>query len=156
MIKRIVFLCLVVGVALFSSSAAYSQTWSSEQTEVWDVIKAQWKASSAKESWVDQFLADDFQGWNRDTPAPRDKMSQAKWDRYSNENSTSLVNELSPLRIVVHGSTAVAHYYYSTAAEDREGKRETTHGRYTDILVKDGGSWRFIAWQGGDDPGGDD
>ena len=54
--------------------------------------------------------------------------------------------------VFVVGSTAVAHYYYSTAAEDREGERETTHGRYTDVLVKQDGRWMFIAWRGGDDP----
>ena len=25
-------------------------------------------------------------------------------------------------------------------------------GRYTDVFVKDGGRWLFIAWTGGDEP----
>lgn len=25
-------------------------------------------------------------------------------------------------------------------------------GRYTDVFVKDGGRWQFLAWTGGDDP----
>ena len=35
-----------------------------------------------------------------------------------------------------------------------EGKkeREAVTGRYTDVLLKEGGSWRFLAWAGGDDP----
>ena len=34
---------------------------------------------------------------------------------------------------------AVAHCFYSTAAENREDERETTHGRFTGVLVRDGG-----------------
>jgi hypothetical protein len=26
------------------------------------------------------------------------------------------------------------------------------HGRYMDVLVKEGGRWLFLAWTGGDDP----
>ena len=62
------------------------------------------------------------------------------------------MHELYPAGIVVVGSMAVAHYYYSTAAEDRDGKRKTTHGRYTDVLINQNGKWMFIAWRGGDDP----
>jgi ketosteroid isomerase-like protein len=52
----------------------------------------------------------------------------------------------------VHGNTAVAHYFYTEAAEDRKGERKTTHGRYTDVLVKENGTWQFLAWSGGDNP----
>jgi ketosteroid isomerase-like protein len=62
------------------------------------------------------------------------------------------MQELKPAGIVVVGTTAVAHYYYSTAAEDRDGKRKTTYGRYTDVLIKQDGNWVFIAWRGRDDP----
>jgi hypothetical protein len=30
-----------------------------------------------------------------------------------------------------------------------------TNGRYTDVLVRDDGVWRFISWHGGDDKTGD-
>lgn len=30
--------------------------------------------------------------------------------------------------------------------------REMVTGRYTDVLVKEGGRWLFITWAGGDDP----
>jgi hypothetical protein len=101
---------------------------------------------------MDRFLHDEFLGWNMNTPAPLSKASTKAWNRYNSENSTTLMQELFPIGIVVHENTAVAHYLYSIATEDREGERETTHGRYTDILVRDGATWRFIAWQGGDDP----
>jgi hypothetical protein len=31
-------------------------------------------------------------------------------------------------------------------------QRENFTGRYTDVLVKEGGRWLFLAWSGGDDP----
>jgi hypothetical protein len=68
-------------------------------------------------------LHDDFVGWSDENPMPRDR-----------------------------SSTAVAHYYYAQSTEDSEGERETSYGRYTDVLVKTPNGWKFIAWRGGDDP----
>ena len=41
---------------------------------------------------------------------------------------------------------------YSIARENYKKERETVTGNYTDVLVKEGGRWLFIAWAGGDDP----
>jgi uncharacterized membrane protein len=46
---------------------------------------------------------------------------------------------------------AVAHYLYTNAIENKEGETEVSNGRYTDVLVRVDGSWKFIAWHGGDD-----
>ncbi len=144
-------LALVISLGL--PTIAIAQDWSPEQTEVWNTIVAQWDASKAKDhAWPERFLHPSFLGWSDEFPMPRDKNGVEEWEKYSSENSQVHVQELTPVGIVVVGSTAVAHYYYSTAAEDREGKRETTHGRYTDVLVKQDGKWLFIAWRGGDDP----
>jgi hypothetical protein len=99
----------------------------------------------------ENLLHSSFLGWTRDTPMPRDKASTQRWSKYEFADSNVIELELSPVGIVVAGSTAVAHYYYSQATENSEGKRETVHGRYTDILVRDGGEWRFVAWQGGEE-----
>ena len=60
---------------------------------------------------------------------PRDRSSYARWSRYRVENSTTLAHELSPVAIVVQGNTAVAHYYYYEATEDRKGDRKSERGR---------------------------
>ena len=57
-----------------------------------------------------------------------------------------------PVSIVVTGNLAVVHYRYTMARENYRKEREMVSGRYTDILLKDGGSWKFISWSGGDDP----
>lgn len=46
----------------------------------------------------------------------------------------------------------MVHYRYTTARENAKKERETVNGRYTDVLIKEGGRWLFISWAGGDDP----
>lgn len=153
--RKVVFLLSLIVLALPVLSAA--QEWSPEQTEVWKVIVAQWDADQAGDStWTETALHASFQGWSNESPMPRDKESTKKWNKYGSENSTTHAQELSPVGIVVVDSTAVAHYFYSTAAEDRTGKHKTTHGRYTDVLIKQDGEWIFISWHGGDDTKADD
>lgn len=155
--KNAVLAFSLAGLTAWLAVPTQAQTWSSEQLEVWDVIQAQWQAAMAEDAtWPERFLHESFQGWSYENPAPRDKEATDRWTRYENENSTTLMQELHPIGIVVHGNTAVVHYFYSTANENRQGERETTHGRYTDVLVRDGDSWRFIAWHGGGDPEDDD
>ena len=143
---------LVIGMICLCAASGDTQTWSQEQLEVWKVIQEQWEAAKAKDmSWPDKLLHPSFLGWSDEDPTPRDKSSTTRWSAYNSANSTTIEQELSPLGIVVVGSTAVAHYYFSTATENYKGERETNHGRYTDILVKSGDGWQFIAWHGGEE-----
>jgi ketosteroid isomerase-like protein len=144
---------LVSMIAFVFPLSVAAQAWDSDQTEVWKTIVAQWEASQAKDlTWIENDLHPEFLGWSDENPMPSSKAAVQRWTGYSVENSTTLAQELYPVGIVVAGSTAVAHYFYSTAAEGRDGKRKTTHGRYTDVLIKQGDRWLFIAWRGGDDP----
>ena len=149
---------LLAIIVLLSATGAvvapvFGQTWSDKQQEVWNVIEAQWKASMEKDTtWPDKVLQEKFLGWDNERPMPRDKSPTNSWTRYTNENSTTLLQELYPVGIIVQGNTAVAHYFYSQASENRKGERETSHGRYTDVLVKENGTWQFLAWSGGDNP----
>jgi ketosteroid isomerase-like protein len=148
---RLFFPTLALAVALLAAPASgRAQTWSAQQQEVWSVVQAQWQASMAKDAgWVERFLHADFRGWTAGEPAPRNRESTGRWTRYSMEGGSTVVQELVPMAIVVHGNTAVVHYHYSQAQIDREGKHRTVHGRYTDTLVKDNNQWRFLAWNGG-------
>lgn len=143
---------LVIGVICILAVRADTQTWSQEQLEVWKVIQDQWEAAKAKDvSWPDRFLHSSFLGWSDENPTPRDKSSTKRWEAYNSANSKTIEQELNQAGIVVVGSTAVVHYYFSTATENSKGERETNHGRYTDILVKVDDGWQFIAWRGGEE-----
>lgn len=150
-------LTVIVLMSAFGAtvSQAHGQTWSKKQLEVWKVIEVSWKAIMDKEDWTTSYLHEKFLGWDNARPMPQDKSSARKWNRYGIENSTTLLQELYPVGIIVHDNTAIVHYFYSQAAEDRKEERKTVHGRYTDILVKEKGKWRFMGWSGGDNPTND-
>ncbi len=79
-----------------------------------------------------------------------------RWSEYDDQNSTALIHTIAPVGITVRGDTAVAHYYATVAAEDREGKRETTTSRCADTLTRDGNTWRYLGWFCFDEPTDED
>ena len=112
--KRAAVLMSMIVLVMPISVAA--QDWDSDQTDVWNTIVAQWDAGKAKDlTWTEKALHPSFLGWTDENPMPQNQAAVEKWQRYSSENSQTLVQELYPVGIVVVGSTAVAHYFYSTA-----------------------------------------
>jgi len=151
-----IIVSLAFGLLAISATAANAQTWSKEQAGVWQVVLDSYKDIDAQDAnWSGKWVFPDAMVWGNDYPMPRNRDNVKRWDTYNFAGMKNHVAEYSPAAIVVHGSTAVAHYYYSNANEDRKGKHETTHGRCTDVLAKDGGSWKFIAWHCGDEPSDD-
>lgn len=125
-----------------------------DQADVWAVVEQQWNAEERGDSkWMDQLLADDFSGWGKGSPAPRNKASTKMWNRFSKRVSQMVAHELYPLSIVVHDDVAIAHYLFTVANEEKkkDGDIKTQNGRYTDILVRTEDGWKFVAWAGGDD-----
>jgi ketosteroid isomerase-like protein len=123
-----------------------------DYVEVWSVIEGQWDAvQRGDRRWVEQLLSADFKGWPKSSPAPRDRASTRMWNEFGSKQTKGLAHELYPLATVIHGNTAVAHYLYTNAVENTDGETEVTNGRYTDVLVRVDGQWKFIAWHGGDD-----
>lgn len=153
--------CRPGAFALFSlllacGTAAAQQQTASDQAAVWSVIEDQWERNETGDTnWIDELLSADFVGWPRESPAPQTKSSVRIWDSFSSKQTESLEHELFPLSIVVHGDTAIAHYLYTNATRDKKGEVKLSNGRYTDVLVKDEGGWKFISWHGGDDSGDD-
>jgi hypothetical protein len=144
----LVVLCLALLPTLASA-----QTWNAEQQEVWKLEEQQWQMAKDKDaSWIDKMVHPNISYWDVDQPGPQNKASLQRWNRYNNANATVLEQELFPISMTITGNIAVVHYRYSVARENYKKERETTTGRYMDVLVKEGGRWLFIAWSGGDDP----
>lgn len=123
-----------------------------DEAAVWSVIEQQWRAEKRGDNrWVEDLLTGDFVGWPKESPAPRNKTSTRLWNEFNSRRTKLLEFELYPQSIVIHGDMAVVHYLYTTAIEERGGDVDTSNGRYTDILVRDDGAWKFVAWHGGDD-----
>jgi ketosteroid isomerase-like protein len=141
---------ILMGSLLFSGAGAQDTT--DDAADVLLVIEREWEASQeGDQDKVDNMLTDDFMGWGRNSPAPRSKMSTSSWSRFRTETGRIVRYELYPLSITIHNDVAVAHYLYSTAFQDKDGKYEMSNGRYTDILVRTEDGWKFVAWHGGDD-----
>jgi len=144
----------VVCLALVAVAPAVpAQTWNKDQQEIWKLEEQQWKLSAAKDSsWIESMVHPNLTFWNSSWPAPQTKASLLLWDRYNNSSATVLQQELFPISITITGSIAVVQYRYSIARENYKKDQELVTGRYTDVLVKEGGRWLFITWAGGDDP----
>jgi ketosteroid isomerase-like protein len=147
-------LCLLLPLALaLVASAASAQTWSADQQELWKLEELQWKMSADKDlTWIDKMVHPNISYWGNDQVAPQNKASLIRWNRYTSGNSTVKEQELFPISMTITGNVAVAQYRYTVASEDYKKEKATVSGRYTDIFLKDGGQWKFIAWAGGDDP----
>jgi len=142
----------LTGLAALAGPAS-AQTWTPEQKEVWAFEEQQWQMAKDKDSsWIEKMVHPSVKYWDNDQPAPQDKASLARWNRYSSAANTVLEQELYPVSMTITGNVAVAQYYYQTARENYKKERETVRGHYTDILLKENGKWWFIAWAGGDDP----
>lgn len=150
---RGVFLVCVFLLASGNATAQESEyDPTDDQAAVWAAVERVWQASeSGDPDWIETMLSADFMGWPKSSPAPRSKASVRMWSSFEREQGSGVAHELYPLSIVVHGDMAVVHYLYTNAVETRDKKREITNGRYTDVLVRDEGSWKFISWHGGDD-----
>lgn len=143
---------VLTGVLCLSFASAFAQETPDDPADVWSVIEDEWNADEkGDKKWPDRLLTDDFTGWGKNSPAPRDKSSTKMWDRFNDQTGKALAHELYPLSIIVHDDVAVAHYLYSNAFQSKNGEIEMRNGRYTDVLVRTDDGWKFLAWHGGDD-----
>jgi hypothetical protein len=153
MVHRAACRALACAVVLTWAGAASAQTWSPEQQELWKFEEKQWQMAKDKDlSWIETMVHPNLSYWSVGSPVPQTKVSLARWNRFENTSSTVLEQEIFPLSITITGNVAVVSYHYQVARENYKKERETVHGRYTDVLVKEGGRWLFLAWTGGDDP----
>jgi hypothetical protein len=144
---------LACAVILAWAGAAGAQTWTAEQQELWKLEQQQWQMSRDKDlTWVEKMVHPNLSYWETDAPVPQNVASLSRWNRFASASSTVLEQEIFPISMTITGNVAVAHYSYQVVRENYKKERETVWGRYTDVLVKDGGRWVFIAWAGGDNP----
>jgi len=145
-------IALALFFSFFCQSQALAQDSADDHAAVWESVEEIWDAQERGDNeWVETMLSADFMGWPNQSPAPRSKASTRMWARFDADQNKGLVHELYPLSIVVHGDIAVVHYLYSTVIQTKDKTQESTNGRYTDVLVRDSDSWKFISWHGGAD-----
>ncbi len=140
----------ISALLIIGSITASAQSWSAAEKEAWQAVETVWAADSAGNT--SEFLSyfhDDYRGWPWGMRAPSTKRMVSKYFHWRHKNLTVNVYNLLPMSIIVKGNTAVVHYLFSRMTTNKEGKSEWIEGRWTDIMVKDGGSWKLIADAGG-------
>jgi len=149
--KKTLMLLGALSLVSFPMIAA-AQTWTAEQKDIWELEEQQWQMAKDKDlTWIDKMVHPNISYWDADQPGPQNRASLARWSRYNSAASTVLEQELFPIAVTITGNLAVAQYRYTVVREDNKKERVTATGRYTDVLLKEGGRWLFIAWAGGDD-----
>lgn len=147
-------ICLFALVPLLPAASAQDNGAPrvADEAAVWSIVERAWRGERDNDSdWVDDLLSPAFVGWSTASPAPRDRASTRQWNNFASKQQKLIEYELYPLSIVVHGDTAVAHYLFASARQDRGQPVESITGRYTDVLVRTADGWRFLARHGGAD-----
>lgn len=153
MAYRLACAVLALFALLAVAGPASAQTWSPEQQEIWKFEQQQWQMSKDNDSsWIEKMVHPNVRYWEIGQPMPQDKASLTRWNRYTSASSSVLEHELFPIAATITGDVAVVQYHYQIARENYKKERETVTGHYTDVLLKENGQWRFLAWEGGDDP----
>ena len=142
----------LTALVLTASGAALGQGAADDAADVILTVEEQWEAEQeGDKDWIAEKLHEKFSGWTKEAPAPRSKSSTELWDRFSDTQGRMIEHELYFQNIVVQGDVAIAHYFYTSAYEDKDDEVEISNGRYTDVLLRTEDGWKFIAWHGGDD-----
>lgn len=144
---KTIFRVGAIAACLFSVSAnAQAPTWNDAQMEVWKLVEQSWVDDAAENGkWPTDYVHDSYVTWGDGDAAPRGKDSAIAWNRFNDESSNTLMYEVSPEAIAVVDGTAVVHYNVTTVTENSEGKRNASVGRITEVLVRVGRSWKFLA-----------
>ena len=147
--KLFIVLSLLASVTLLSMPLQ-AQEWTETQKAVWKNVETYWALGATQDlEGVMAYFHTDYHGWNDQDALPGDKASTRKWFEHRMKTTKTLVQEIKPVGIKIHGNIAIVHYYFSTVIKDAEGKEKSASGRWTDILMKQGDMWVIISDHGG-------
>ena len=140
-------ICLVS--VLLLPILAFAEDWSKEQKEVLAFEEACITATDA-----DDFIGcfhEDFVGWGQGFTVPTSKADRLKFIADSFENYDSKMLLFKPLSVIVKGDIAVVSYIETRKITNNttEKVEYSTQG-WTDVCLKEGGKWTWIADHGVD------
>ncbi|UCC79117.1 MAG: nuclear transport factor 2 family protein [Candidatus Zixiibacteriota bacterium] len=141
---------IVICLVLLTAASVIAEEWSKEQKEVFAAVEAYSEMVMKRD--VEGFLKyvhKDYCGWDYDTPVPYGFESLKKWVSFGFPRSEILIYEITPLKVLVFGESAIIHYYFYYRVKDYEGKEKSSTARWTDILARKDGKWLLIADHGG-------
>lgn len=146
-IALLIAVFMVPGVLITNTVKA--QEWSAAQKEVWKAENDCWAAfAKGDQAGFLEFFHSDYLGWDDNSALPNTKLDTQKWFAVMMQGTKVLLCDIKPVGIKVYDNFAFADYYYSLVL-DKDGKKTPEEGRWTDILMKQGGKWVLIGDNGG-------
>lgn len=143
-------LVMIAVLVVLASANLFAQEWSAAQKEVWKNVETHWGFYA--QGNLDGFFSyvhPDYLGWSNNAALPGDESSNRKWVEHDLKTTKTLVYDVKPVGIQIHGNVAFVHYYYNQIVKDADGKEKGSSGRWTDILMKQGDKWVMIGDHGG-------
>ena len=141
---------LTVGGLLAAPLQLAAQEWSAAQKEVWKNVQAYWELGAKQDlEGMLAYFHPDYSGWANEEALPSAKSYTRKWIEQEFKSRKTLVYDIKPVAIKIHGNTAFVHYYFSTLVRESDGREKSESGRWTDILLKQGDKWLLIGDHGG-------
>ena len=127
------------------------QSFSKAEQKVIEGVESYWLdfAGKDKNKWLDDFH-DSYKGWDVGSEFLNTKKDNIKWNNYTWGKDEILFWDITPIGVVLHDNIAVVHYYYTTISKNKKNSKETTEkGKWTDVIINDGGKWKLVADHGG-------
>ena len=127
------------------------QSFSKAEQIVIEGVESYWSDFSGKDKnkWLDDFH-DSYKGWDVGSEFLNTKKDNIKWNNYTWGKDEVLFWNITPIGVVLHDNIAVVHYYYTTISKNKKNGKETTEkGKWTDVIINDGGKWKLVADHGG-------
>ena len=142
---------IVLSLVLFSLpvSVATAAEWSEAQAAVWQFVEQSWVDDAGETGkWPGEYVHPEVLNWDSDWPVPRGLSSMSKWTKMRDSRTELVAYELFPHDILVKGDTAVVFYTVVDVRTGPDGKAERDVGGVVETLVREGGSWKYLALTG--------
>ena len=126
-----------------------SQELSPEQQEVWQFIENCQDAIAAEDEEAFDCFHDEFIGWFYPDLLPRTAEAQRSFMAIQFDTTEIPASHVTPIAVQVYGDFAIAHYFVRYVIRSQDGSDAEARDRYTDVLIKENGNWKWISDHGG-------
>ncbi len=137
---------MLVAVVFLAASAptARAQDMSEAEREVWEWGKACWGPEDLEPLMA--CFHEDYAGWIGGATVPFTKADRRAFFERFLETDERVFFHLRPLSVTVRNNMAVMLYVSHFTSRNKETGEETSvTQKWTDVVVKDGGTWYYIA-----------
>ena len=125
------------------------QELSPEQQEVWQFIENCQDAIAAEDDQAFDCFHDEFIGWFYPDLLPRTAEAQREFMAIQFDTTEIPATYATPIAVQVYGNFAIAHYFVRYVIRSQDGTDTEARDRFTDVLIKENGNWKWISDHGG-------